>query len=301
MNQRQLQAFLMVMRHGSITAAAHALNISQPAVSRLIADLEESAGFSLLERQGGKARPTPEAREFIQEVERMFYSLDRMAQVAREIKDLRRASLQIATMPMVTFDIVPRALDAFLAAHPGVKITHNVHTSDRIVDLVSSQQIDLGIGQTRADRRDVEILASFRMLCVCALAPDHPLAGRAELTPADLADTPLVALAHHTMTANYVTRSFAEARVAPNIAVESQPSYSACGLAAVGLGVTIVDPLTPLVFGERLKTVPFKPDIPFDFHVLKPAEQPLTRAARLFCDVLFEVLDNMREARQLPS
>nr|WP_246226391.1 LysR family transcriptional regulator [Chelativorans xinjiangense] len=66
------------MRHGSITAAAQALNVSQPAVSRLIADLERSVGFRLFLRQGGKSEPTTEAREFIQEVERMFYGLDRL-------------------------------------------------------------------------------------------------------------------------------------------------------------------------------------------------------------------------------
>ncbi len=291
----------MVMRHGSITAAAHALNISQPAVSRLIADLEESIGFALLERQGGRAQPTAEAREFIQEVERMFYSLDWMAQVAREIKDLRRASLQIATMPMVTFEIVPQALAEFHAAHSGIKITHNVHTSERIVDLVSSRQIDLGIAQTNADRHDVEILASYRTYCVCGMAPDHPLAGRKVLTPQDLADEPLVALAHHTLTASYVSQAFAEARIAPNIAVESQPSYSACGLAAVGLGITIVDPMTPLAFAGRLQTVPFRPEIPFDFHILKPEALPLTRAAQQFCTVLFDVLERTQVTVRLST
>jgi len=293
MNQRQINAFRLVMRHGSITAAANALNVSQPAVSRLIADLEKSIGFALFERSGGRTHPTPEALEFIQEVERMFYGFDRLTQVAREIKDLRYATLHIATMPAVSFELVPRLLSDFLAAHAGIKITQDVHDSPRIADLVSARQIDLGLAQIHTTRRDVEILASYRMHCVLAFAPGHRLGERGKATPADLAGEPMVLLAHHTVTADYLSRCFAEANVQPVIAIESQPSYAACGLAAVGAGLTIVDPLTPAVFGpDRLQTVPFEPDIPFDFHLIKPVDTPLSRAALEFCRRTTNILDD---------
>jgi len=292
MNQRQINAFRLVMRHGSITAAANALNVSQPAVSRLIADLEKSIGFTLFDRSGGRSHPTAEALEFIQEVERMFYGFDRLTQVAREIKDLRYATLRIATMPAVSFELVPQLLSDFLAAHAGIKITQDVHDSARIADLVSARQIDLGLAQIHTTRRDVEILASYRMHCVCAFAPGHRLGDQAKATPAELAGEPIVLLAHHTVTADYLSRCFAEANVQPLIAVESQPSYAACGLSAVGAGVTIVDPLTPAVFGpDRLRTVPFEPDIPFDFHLIKPVDTPLSRAALEFCRRTTSILD----------
>jgi DNA-binding transcriptional LysR family regulator len=298
-NPRQIQAFRLVMRHGSITGAAQALNVSQPAVSRLIAELEYSLGFQLFLRQGGKSEPTTEAREFIQEVERMFYGLDRLRQAAREIKDLRRATLRLATMPMVSFEIMPAALKGFLVERHGIKVTHDVHTSARIVDMVAARQLDLGVAQTHIERRDVEFLASYRTYCVCALSPMHPLSDRPVLTPRDLRGEPLVALAHHTLTANYVTQSFAEANVNPNIAIESQPSYSACGLAAKGVGIAIVDPMTPRIFRESLKTIPFEPRIPFDFHVLKPAELPLTRAADEFRAHLLETLSSFADIHSL--
>ncbi|WP_281354836.1 LysR family transcriptional regulator [Chelativorans alearense] len=299
MNQRQIQAFRLVMRHGSITAAAQALNVSQPAVSRLIADLERSVGFRLFLRQGGKSEPTTEAREFIQEVERMFYGLDRLGQAAREIKDLRRATLHVATMPMVSFEIVPKALKGFLAERHGIKVTHNVHTSARIIDMVASHQLDLGVAQTHIERRDVEFLASYRTYCVCALSPEHPLSERKVLMPHDLRGEPLVALAHHTVTANYVTQSFAEANVNPDIAIESQPSYAACGLAAMGVGIAIVDPMTPRVFRESLRVVPFEPKIPFDFHIVKPADLPLSRAADEFRVHLLETLSSFSDIHSL--
>ncbi|WP_367716574.1 LysR substrate-binding domain-containing protein [Nitratireductor sp. GISD-1A_MAKvit] len=231
MNQRQIQAFRLVMRHGSITTAAHALSVSQPAVSRLVAELERSIGFPLLIREGGKITPTAEAIEFEREVDHMYFGLERLSQIAREIKELRRASLYIATMPMVSFEILPRALKGFLSRHEGIRVTHNVHTSARIVDLVSSRQIELGIAQTHVKRPNVDILASYRTYCVCVVTHDHPLADRPTLSPVDLQDEKMVALAHHTLTANYVTRAFAEANIQPDVTVESQPSYAACSLA----------------------------------------------------------------------
>lgn len=301
MNERQIRAFRLVMKLGSITAAAQALNVSQPAVSRLVSDLEQDIGFPLLIRKGGKVRPTAEAHELMREVERMFYGLDRLEQVVREIRDLRRATLNLATMPMVSFEIVPKTLKRFLENHRGIKVTHDVHTSARVVDLVSSRQMDLGIAQTDIEHRGIDILASYRTYCVCVLSPDHRLSHRKVLTPRDLDREPLVALAHHTVTAGYVTQSFAEAHVVPDLAIESQPSYSACALAAMGVGVAIVDPMTPRVFQQGIRTIPFEPRIPFDFHLIKSADLPMSRAAATFCDHLLEALAGFHEAYPLQS
>ncbi|MEJ8473749.1 LysR substrate-binding domain-containing protein [Roseibium algae] len=282
MNQRQINAFRMVMHHGSITAAAKALNVSQPAVSRLLTDLEASLGFSLLLRMRGKVQPTVEAYEFFTEVERMFYGLDRLSQVAGEIRTLRRATFRVASMPMVSYEILPQAVARFISAHEGVDITHDVHTSPRILDLLASRQIDIGLAQTSPDRQDVDVLAEFSSSCVCVMPPDHALAGYSKLTPTDLKDQPLVALNYKTLTYSYMTQCFAEAGVSPKIVAETQPSFSACGLAAMGVGIALVDPITPEIFGDKLCSVPFEPRIPFDFQIMKPKDIPLSRAAQAF-------------------
>jgi DNA-binding transcriptional LysR family regulator len=298
MNQRQINAFRFVMRYGSITAAAQAMNLSQPAVSRLIQELEHHIGFALFLRTGGRARPTTEASEFIQEVERMFYGLDRLNVVAKEIKNLQRASLRVATIPMVSFEIVPKSLKQFLKAHPGARVTHGVHTSSRVLDLLASRQIDIGIAQSPGARSDLETCAAFRADCVCVLSADHPLASSNHLTPTDLRNVPLVALAPHTLTASYVSQCFAEAGINPNVVVETQPSYAACSLAAIGVGVAIVDPITPGIFGTHLRSVPFKPTIPFNFQILKSADVDLTRAAARFLDETMTTIFEMPEFGQ---
>ncbi len=300
MNERQVNAFRLVMKLGSITSAARALNVSQPAVSRLIGDLERDLGFPLFERRSGKIFPTPDARGLAQEVDRMFYGLERLERFAREMRGLHHGTLSLASLPMVSFEVVPRSLGRFLPMHKGVRVTHNVHTSPRILDLVGAQQIDLGIAQMEGPRSDVRRIASYRTHCVCVMAPNHPLAGRESLEPHDLEGEPIVALAFQTATASAVTQRFAEAGVALDLAVESQPSYSACALAAEGIGIGIVDPLTPSVFAsDRLRTVPFEPAIPFDLHVLTHADRTLSRAASAFIVVLLEAIEEMPQVRRL--
>jgi len=300
MNDRQINAFRQVMRLGSVTAAARALAVSQPAVSRLIADLETDLGFALFDRRAGKLFPTPEARSLASEVERMFYGLARLERFAQEMKGLQRGSLTVATLPMVSFQILPRALSAFLSENSGLRVTHNVHNSPRVVDLVAAGQADLGIAQTAPGRSDVHYIYSWRTDCVVALPTGHPLATRSHLTPRDLAGVPMVALSFQTVTAGYVTERFATAGVAQTIAVESQPSYSACALVAEGLGAAIVDPFTPRLFpASAVTTLPFAPAIPFDLHLLGHPDLPLSRPAAALARVLARTIDATAGVRRL--
>ncbi len=172
----------------------------------------------------------------------------------------------------------------------GIDISHDVHTSARILNLLASRQIDLGIAQTDPGRRDIEVLASFRTHCVCVMAPDHSLANRGVLGPKDLVDQSLIALNFRTVTHSYLARCFAEAGVAPRIFAETQPSYSACSLAALGVGIAIVDPITPDVFEKKLVVVPFEPVIPFDYQILKPEGVSMSRAGERFFKTLLDTI-----------
>lgn len=300
MNERQIGAFRQVMRLGSMTAAAHALSVSQPAVSRLIADLEANLGFALFERRAGKLFPTQDAHAFGSEVERMFYGLDRLERFAKDLRGLHRGALTLATLPMVSFSILPRTLARFLRDHAGLHVAHNVHTSPRVVDLVAAGQADLGVAQVAPGRRDVRHLASWRSDCVVALPAGHRLCGRAALRPEDLNGVPMIALSHQTVTAGYVTERFASAGIDPRIVAESQPSYSACALVAEGIGAAIVDPFTPRLFGaDRLCTRPFAPAIPFDVHLLGHPDHALSRPAAAFGETLVAVMDEMQAARRI--
>ncbi len=99
MNPRQIEAFRTVTRVGTVTGAADHLNISPPAVSRLITHLESDLGRALFTRRKGRLHLTPEGAAFLREVDRHFMGLDALTEAADRIAEhgpesLRRAMLE---------------------------------------------------------------------------------------------------------------------------------------------------------------------------------------------------------------
>lgn len=122
LNLRQIEAFRAVMIAGTVTGASRALNISQPAVSRLIRDLEKDVEIRLFDRKKGRVVPTLEANAFYQEVELSFIGLRNLEDFAREIRDSGLEKLAVGAMPALCLDLVPDVIRSYLSTRPGVKI-----------------------------------------------------------------------------------------------------------------------------------------------------------------------------------
>jgi len=271
MRERQIEAFRAVMTHGAVGRAAEVLGITQPAVSRLIADLERDVGFVLFERKGRGLRPTPEADLFKREVDTFFTGLDRIAGAAAEIRESRRGHVRLTVMPAVALSLAPRIVEAIAEAHPTARVTLDVHTAPRIADLVGAGQYDLGLAHLDVSRTEIEELGTWDAACVCVMPKQHPMAARDRITPEDLDRIPLVMLSFDTSTAQRLTQMFVAAGVQPDIRVEAQPSYAAFHLAARGLGVTVIDPMTARTLADDTVAVrPLYPRIDFRFKLLRP-------------------------------
>ena len=107
LSQRSLEAFRCVMRAGTVSAAADEMAISQPAVSRLIRDLEERLQLPLFSRRGGRVVATREAHELWTEVERSFVGLGQIERAATQIRQGYRATLTIAAAPAIASSVMP--------------------------------------------------------------------------------------------------------------------------------------------------------------------------------------------------
>jgi DNA-binding transcriptional LysR family regulator len=284
-NLRQLEAFRAVMMVGSVTGAARMLNVSQPGVSRLIADLEYSIGFKLFIRRKGRLYPSLEGTNFFEELERTFVGIESLKKAAQEIKDLRRGHLRVVAMPAVCLDLLPVTIRKFSEKYPDIKITLEVQSSPRLVEWVAARHFDVGIGSLNLDQPGVEIGPSFRSHCVLVAPKGHPLEAKKTVSPRDLENEPFISLAQHTLPALQIDQVFTKANVRRNIRIETQPSFSACSLVAQGIGVGLIDPMTAGFFRDKKIFIrPFKPHVPFDFRIIYPTETAHSRIADLFID-----------------
>ena len=106
LNPRQIEAFRAVVMTGGVGAAAALINVTQPAVSRMIRDLQRHLGLALFERRGTGLVPTSEALSLYAEVERAFVGLERIEQMATELRTRRAGFLRIAALPALALSLI---------------------------------------------------------------------------------------------------------------------------------------------------------------------------------------------------
>lgn len=287
MKIRQIEAFRAVMIAESVTRAAEMLKISQPSMSRLIADLETNTGLALFARRKGRLYPTPEAMYLYDEVEKSFVGLEKISDVVRDIRNLKTGQLRIACLPGLALRFLPALITEFLHDRPEVMVSLQPRSSPKIHEWLESQQFDIGIAEpTDHPAIDIELL-EFR--CVCVLPKGHYLANKDVITPKDLDGLPFISLNSDHMTTHQMANAFRAAGAKRNISVETRLFAPACAFVAEGRGVAIADPITAAeckcwgIVARR-----FEPAITFEFGILYPAHRPHSLLIDEFVSVLKE-------------
>lgn len=164
---RQVEAFRAVMRTHGMTSAAQMLSISQPAVSRLIADMELGLGLKLFERNGPRLKPTDNALRLMEEVERVFLGLHQIEQAARTIKRFPQTLMRIAAPPFLSLEYVAVVVGALRRAYPELRFSIHTDSSMSIADQIARGSIIW----------DFAPCPPARMMCVsCMKAGSRPFA-----------------------------------------------------------------------------------------------------------------------------
>ena len=291
---RQLEAFHAVVAYGSMTRAAGALSISQPAVSRLVAALEESIGFPLFQRLSGRLRPTPEARYLFGEVELALAHLNHISRLAEDLQDQKMGHLRITCLPGFATSLLPRVLARFLKERPGMSLTLEPRSPERIQEWISAQQFDVGLSEKFEDSPAIES-EEVLIRTVCIAPKGHSLEKKKRVRAKDLDGIPLIV----TNRDHYLYRALQEAFNADGVEfkapVESRQFAPACIMVAEGYGVAVVSEIDAREYqSEGLVIRPFEPVIPFKINILYPAYKPRSIATLEFVDLFKKSLEPFR-------
>ncbi|WP_419904624.1 LysR substrate-binding domain-containing protein [Kiloniella sp.] len=275
MNFRQIEAFRAVMVTGSGTEAAKMLFITQPAISRLISDLEYGSGLQLFIRKPNRLEPTPEALALYREVDRAFIGLEEIRTTAEAIVNQQQGSLRIVAMPVCVESFLPSLISEFTKRHPKVSI--ELETAPRIqaLEMVRSQRFDIGVvSMMGQDSVNLKVEPFCQQKAVCVLPRDHPLRDKSEIQAKDLEFDPFISLSAGSPFRALIDTVFFEENVKRKLAIETRTQRTIYELVRRGAGVSILDPFVTDAQDTDIITKPFVPEVTWDYATIQLHSAP---------------------------
>jgi DNA-binding transcriptional LysR family regulator len=279
---RQVEAFRALMQWRTVTRAAQALGISQPAVSRLLGDFEAKTGLALFERRQGRLLPTVEAHALHGEVERAFFGFERVAQAAAQIRAQRRGVVRVAASPDLSADFLPRVAAAFAGEHEGVDIELLTGDAAEIAERVAAERCDLGIVAQAVAHPGARLESLGEWPLRCIVPCGHRLARKRLIHAEDCAGERFISFVAASEMRMRIDRLFAECGVTREPGVEAALAQSVVTMVEAGMGVALVDTLTALQASTRVSVKRFEPALPVALHAVRSAQRPASALGDAF-------------------
>jgi DNA-binding transcriptional LysR family regulator len=290
MNLRRLQAFRAVFEVTSVTSAAQRLNMTQPAVSRLISELEKELGLTLFVRERRRLVPTAEGRAFYREAERALAAVDQIVDIARDLRTLKGAHLRVVAPMITAFGIMPAAIEAFLAAYPQARVSLETKDIRDIADWVVRGPFDVGVTVLPFDDPHIECEPLATVHGVLVMPNDHRLARKRSVRLKDLCNERLILPSPGSPIRALLSALFEALEIEYQNSIDT-PALSACQMTARRLGVTIVDPFTfQEASGLGIVSRPLKPPIEISFGFFFPANRSRSALVTAFVDATRSII-----------
>lgn len=285
--QKQLEIFRTVMATRSVSGAANRLNLSQPSVSRILADLERAFGAPLFQRRSKGVLPTPEAEAFLEEVERSFAALTNLGEVAAQITRGERGVLSFATITAASLELVPATLARMHVAEKNISVSWQIKSSNWVIDIARSGALRTGFANLLHMPSGMHILHEDAAPHMCWLPYDHPLASKpGPVMMEHLAPYPLVGLL------GQVSDEFARRNIGANAGAPlgAETSIAALTMARACGAIPIVDTFTAHFWiGEHGGIARLIADLPYyRYATFEPLDGRASQIDRTFQQIFIE-------------
>jgi DNA-binding transcriptional LysR family regulator len=186
MTLEQLRIFVAVAERQHVTQAARALNLAQSAASHAIASLEDQHDIKLFDRVGRRIELTEAGRVFLAEAKAVLARAEAAELALSEFGGLKRGTLSVQASQTISGYWLPRHLAAFHRAHPQVRIHLTIGNTEQAAAAVEAGASEVGFVEGTVENENFVVTPVARDQLIVVTAPDHPWAGLARLTAADL-------------------------------------------------------------------------------------------------------------------
>ncbi|MEU8624403.1 LysR family transcriptional regulator [Streptomyces sp. NPDC048669] len=242
---RHLRVLRAVSTTGSFSAAARELGCTQPAVSQQMKALESSAGTTLLIRTGREMRLTQAGEALVRHASGILAGLTAAEEEVAAIAGLRAGRVRLVSFPSGSSTLVPGALAALRAAHPGTRVSLVEAEPPRSVEMLRDGDCDIALafryGTQGAEWDDLVVRPLLTDRLIGLLPDGHPLAGRPVVGIDELAGEPWIAGCPRCR--RQLVEVCEESGFTPRIDFATDDYPAVIGLVGAGLGVAVLPAL----------------------------------------------------------
>lgn len=267
MEFRQFQYILKVAQMGSITRAAEALFLTQPALSHLIAKVEREEGFKIFDRSTNPISLTYAGERYLATIRRIIELGDQLHEEISDISSHKRGKLIIGIPSSRATCLLPRILPEYLRCYPNVEVQTVEGNFRRLTDAVRKGQVDFavlphldGLAEFRCiDLFEDELFLVTQKDALPPSAYDLDKDGNRVIRLAELKNYPFILTTNGHGIRNAINVLFEYHGMKPRIFMETDHNEIAFGLAAAGIGAAII---------AGMMMVPLHPIHPVDVYRL---------------------------------
>jgi DNA-binding transcriptional LysR family regulator len=298
LNLDQLRAFVEVIERGSITAAAKELNLTQPAVTHQVQELERRFDVALVERIGKKTYLTEAGEKLLEHARHLLDEDQRTRLAMRRFGGGWLERVRVGTSATVLMYALPPILRQLKTDHPQLEINLKAGLTANTLQLLKTNALDLGICALPVEDPAFEVTPLFEDELV-AILPDNLGQAPKKVTPAFLAGCPLILGNESSALRQTITEWLTHAGPAPKPVMEFDNVEAIKSLVAVGLGASIVPRLSlgsGHVPANHVRVVPLNPPVSRNVGLVQLRGKRITEGVKVVADALM-TLRRGRNAR----
>ncbi|PDO10080.1 MAG: LysR family transcriptional regulator [Candidatus Reconcilbacillus cellulovorans] len=243
MNLQQLETFVAVTKTMSFRKAGEMLNLTQPAVSAQIRNLELEFDTVLIDR-GQPMALTESGKIFLEYAKQILQIATELKQRLADLQQIPQGHIRLGTTTSIAIQILPRVLAYVQNQFPRIKTTIHSMPSSQVMASVEKGAIDIGITYLFEKNPNLETSVLYYDTFELVVSPQHPLASRPHVTIEELRDVPFIMLTPDTAGRKFVDRVFKSFGITPHIVMELSSSEEVKRMVELNLGAGIISKLS---------------------------------------------------------
>tara|TARA_B100001094_G_scaffold184423_1_gene178652 strand:+ start:455 stop:1354 length:900 start_codon:yes stop_codon:yes gene_type:complete len=290
MRYRHIEVFYSVFIHGSVTKAAHDLNVTQPSISKILSQSESDLGIKLFERLNKKMIPTQEAKILFPYVQKIHNNLSNFKKVSSNLVEKPQGDLNIAATHALGIDYLPEAISKFSALNSKATFETVTLHYDEIIKQVLELKVDVGIVYDPVPNNDLinQPIINGKFVVI---APQSFFPNKTLVNIDDIKTQPFIKITDKVGPRGPLGSKLEEYLLKNSINLN--PTFNtetyqvALALVSKGMGITITDKISAESSSHpNIKILDLKPDLEFSLEIVYSKSNPLSLISKSFISFL---------------